>query len=62
MQRGCSEIAPQLGVLTFHPTNCFVGQAALAGADEELGPQLLDRRANVDIKRSLRLSRLIEAQ
>jgi hypothetical protein len=62
VQPGLPQVAPQLGVLTAEPRDRFVGLAALAGADRELGAKLLNRCADIEMQRRLRLSCLIEAQ
>jgi hypothetical protein len=62
VQIGLSEIAAQLGVLTAEPSDRLVGLAALTGANGELGPELLDRSADIKVERLLRVGRLIEAQ
>ena len=62
MQLGLPQVAPQLGVLTAEPRDRFVARAPFVGTDRELGAELLDRCADIEIQRLLRLGRLIEAQ
>jgi hypothetical protein len=60
MQLGLPEIAAQLGVLTTEARNRFVARAPFVGTDRKFGPELLDRCADIEIERGLRLDSGLE--